>query len=63
MHKLPPGHYLAWRDGRLEVRQYWQIGNAERFRGTSEEAARMCFSRLAHKMPVRVRMIKRQAGA
>jgi len=31
--------------------------------GTSEEAARMCFSRLAHKMPVRVRMIRRQAGA
>ena len=31
--------------------------------GTSEQAARMCFSRLAHKMPVRVRMIRRQAGA
>jgi large subunit ribosomal protein L16 len=30
--------------------------------GTSEEAARMCFSRLAHKMPVKVRMIRRQAG-
>jgi large subunit ribosomal protein L16 len=31
--------------------------------GTSEEAARMCFARLAHKMPVRVRMIRRQTGA
>ena len=31
--------------------------------GTSEEAARMCFARLAHKMPVRVRMIRRQAGS
>jgi large subunit ribosomal protein L16 len=30
--------------------------------GTSEEAARLCFSRLAHKMPVRVRMIRRQVG-
>jgi len=30
--------------------------------GTSEEAARICFARLAHKMPVRVRMIRRQAG-
>ena len=29
--------------------------------GTSEEAARVCFARLAHKMPVRVRMIKRQS--
>lgn len=28
--------------------------------GVTEEAARMCFARLAHKMPVRVRMIKRR---
>jgi large subunit ribosomal protein L16 len=28
--------------------------------GLSEEASRMCFSRLAHKMPVRVRFIKRR---
>ena len=31
--------------------------------GTTEEAARICFARLAHKMPVKVRMIRRQAGA
>jgi len=31
--------------------------------GTSEEAARICFARLAHKMPVRCRMVKRQAMA
>ena len=29
--------------------------------GVSEEAARMCFARLAHKMPVRVRFLKRRA--
>ena len=28
--------------------------------GVSEEAARICFARLAHKMPVRVRMVKRR---
>ena len=28
--------------------------------GMSEEAARMCFARLAHKMPVRVRFLKRR---
>ena len=28
--------------------------------GVAEEAARLCFARLAHKMPVRVRMIKRR---
>jgi large subunit ribosomal protein L16 len=30
--------------------------------GVSEEAARMCFSRLAHKMPVRVRFIRRRTA-
>jgi len=29
--------------------------------GLSEAAARMCFARLAHKMPVRVRFLKRRA--
>ncbi|MBN2023531.1 MAG: 50S ribosomal protein L16 [Pirellulales bacterium] len=28
--------------------------------GVTEEAARICFARLAHKMPVRVRMIRRR---
>ncbi|MEX2188064.1 MAG: 50S ribosomal protein L16 [Pirellulales bacterium] len=28
--------------------------------GVSEEAARLCLARLAHKMPVRVRMVKRR---
>ena len=28
--------------------------------GVSEEAARMCFTRLAHKMPVRVRFLRRR---
>jgi len=30
--------------------------------GVSEEAAKVCFARLAHKMPVRVRLVKRRAG-
>jgi large subunit ribosomal protein L16 len=30
--------------------------------GVSEEAARICFSRLAHKMPVRVRFVRRRAS-
>jgi large subunit ribosomal protein L16 len=30
--------------------------------GVAEEAARMCFARLAHKMPVRVRFLKRRTG-
>jgi large subunit ribosomal protein L16 len=30
--------------------------------GVTEQAAKICFARLAHKLPVRVRMIKRQTG-
>ena len=30
--------------------------------GVTEEAARICFRRLAHKMPVRVRFVRRRAG-
>ena len=30
--------------------------------GITEDAAKICFRRLAHKMPVRVRMLKRQIG-
>ena len=30
--------------------------------GVDEQAAKICFARLAHKMPVGVRMVKRQTG-
>jgi large subunit ribosomal protein L16 len=30
--------------------------------GVTEEAAKICFRRLAHKMPVRVRLLSRQPG-
>ena len=28
--------------------------------GVTEQAAKICLARLAHKMPIRVRMVKRQ---
>jgi asparagine synthase (glutamine-hydrolysing) len=39
VRKLPPGHYLRWRVGRLDVCQYWQIPETETFRGSEEDAA------------------------
>ncbi|HEV3484285.1 MAG TPA: asparagine synthase (glutamine-hydrolyzing), partial [Vicinamibacterales bacterium] len=39
VRKLPPGHYLRWRDGRAEVVPYWRIGAQESFSGTTEDAA------------------------
>jgi asparagine synthase (glutamine-hydrolysing) len=39
VRKLPPGHLLRWRDGRANISKYWEIGAAEPFEGTAEEAA------------------------
>ena len=38
VRKLPPGHLLTWRDGRVSIEQYWQIAAAETFTGSDGEA-------------------------
>ena len=40
VRKLPPGHYLRWRDGRAEIVPYWRVGAEETYAGTTEDAAR-----------------------
>ena len=39
VRKLPPGHCLRWREGRLDVRAYWQVAPVETFAGTLPEAS------------------------
>ena len=38
VRKLPPGHSLRWRNGRVDVRQYWKLTATESFRGDEQEA-------------------------
>jgi asparagine synthase (glutamine-hydrolysing) len=38
VNKLPPGHFLRWRDGRAEIVRYWQIAADERFTGSEDDA-------------------------
>ena len=38
MRKLPPGHLLRLRDGRVDVRAYWRLPVGETFRGSEQEA-------------------------
>jgi asparagine synthase (glutamine-hydrolysing) len=38
VRKLPPGHFLRWRDGRADVKQYWQVSAQESFTGTEADA-------------------------
>ena len=40
VRKLPPGHFLRWRDGKADIVKYWEISAAEPFRGGPDEAAR-----------------------
>ncbi len=37
--KLPPGHVLTWREGRVSVDPYWRLPPDETFRGSDEDAA------------------------
>ncbi|HYN85329.1 MAG TPA: asparagine synthase (glutamine-hydrolyzing), partial [Pyrinomonadaceae bacterium] len=37
VRKLPPGHVLTWRDGRAEVREWWDVSFDEIDEGRSEE--------------------------
>jgi asparagine synthase (glutamine-hydrolysing) len=39
VRKLPPGHLLTWRDGVVDVQQYWQLPAEESFQGSEDEAA------------------------
>jgi len=38
IRKLPPGHLMTWRDGRLAIEQYWQLSASETFRGSEADA-------------------------
>ena len=40
VRKLPPGHVLIWHDGRIDIRQYWQLPAQESFRGSEVDAVR-----------------------
>ena len=39
IRKLPPGHVLTWREGRLTTAPYWRPGAVESFAGTEADAA------------------------
>ena len=39
VHKLPPGHFLRWHEGRLDLRRFWQIDTHETFSGSMTDAA------------------------
>src|ERR1700719_2772665 len=38
VNKLPPGHLLAWQDGRIDAGPYWRLPAADTFAGSEAEA-------------------------
>src|SRR5579864_627032 len=38
LNKLPPGHLLTWRDGRIDIEQYWRLPSYDVFAGSEAEA-------------------------
>jgi asparagine synthase (glutamine-hydrolysing) len=38
IRKLPPGHFLRWRNGRLDIRRYWELPAEEHTPASEEEA-------------------------
>lgn len=40
VRKLPPAHYLTWRDGVVTVRRYWDAAAVEERRWSDDDAAR-----------------------
>jgi len=39
IRKLPPGHFLRWKDGTSTIERYWQLPNDEAFDGSFAEAS------------------------
>jgi asparagine synthase (glutamine-hydrolysing) len=38
VRKLPPGHFLRWRDGHIDIARYWHISSQETFTGSEADA-------------------------
>ena len=55
VRKLPPGHYLTWRDGRTEVVRYWRLRRDQKQERPEEEWCQEILARLEE--AVRLRMI------
>ena len=56
IHKLPPGHLLEYRSGRLEVKRYWDVPAYGTRESISEEE---CLDELEHRLgeAVRIRLV------
>ena len=54
IRKLPPGHYLTFRDGRIEIKRYWQLGFGPKLKISAVEAREEVVRRLTESVQLRM---------
>lgn len=52
--KLPAGHFLLVKDGKLEIKQYWKPSYLEKYRGTKQQAIEELDSMMAEVVKMRL---------
>lgn len=57
VRRLPPGHTLAWRDGKIEIRRYWDLSYAAAGTDTRPEADLVAEYEERFREAVRVRLM------
>jgi asparagine synthase (glutamine-hydrolysing) len=55
IRKLPPAHYLLWRDGEMQVQRYWSLPHAPKTRCSYAEASEEVKAKLDESLLLRLR--------
>ena len=53
--KLPPAHFLLWRDGQMEVQRYWSYTQKPKLDCSYEEAKELVRAKLDESLRLRLR--------
>ena len=54
VHKLPPAHFLEFRDGRIEVKRYWELSYLPKLRIGARDAQEEVVRRLTEAVKIRM---------
>jgi asparagine synthase (glutamine-hydrolysing) len=55
IRKLPPAHYLLWRDGEIQIRRYWSLQHAPKTKCNYAEALEEVKAKLDESLRLRLR--------
>jgi len=56
LHRLLPGHFLVWREGRIRIERYWKLSfEKQEFIGSEKEVMRSVRERIRNSVSLRLR--------